>query len=194
MIRKIETINDFGIFKDFDWNNIEGIKDFKEKNIFYGWNYSGKTTISRIFSSLRDKQISPRHENGDFKIVLSDHGSEFTKTNLNEFPYLVQVFNSEYIRHNLKWDTNEDLDAISFDVGENVKIREEIELGEKLINVGKSHNLKLLHHFSHFTAFEKVTKHDELLMILPDAMEEFMFLLKMDEAHYESLKRAIKAL
>jgi wobble nucleotide-excising tRNase len=77
MITKIEKISDFGIFKKYDWDSIEGIKPLKEKNIFYGWNYSGKTTLSRIFSSLRDKTIHPKYNGGDFKIVL-DNNKEFT--------------------------------------------------------------------------------------------------------------------
>ncbi|MBK8682515.1 MAG: AAA family ATPase [Bacteroidetes bacterium] len=52
MIRKIQLIKQFGVFKDYKWDTTDGIKDFKEKNVIYGWNYSGKTTISRIFSSL----------------------------------------------------------------------------------------------------------------------------------------------
>ena len=52
------------------------------------------------------------------------------------------------------------------------------------------HQLKTLHHFSHFTTFEKVTKHDELLMNLPEAVQELMTLLGQDLLHFESLKRA----
>ena len=54
------------------------------------------------------------------------------------------------------------------------------------------HNLKVLHHFSHFTTFEKITRHDELIMLLPQAMDELMTLLQKDTMHFESLKRAIK--
>ena len=59
------------------------------------------------------------------------------------------------------------------------------------ILMGGPNNLKLLHHFSHFTTFKKLTKHDELVMNLPEAMEELMTLLQRDTEHYESLKRAI---
>lgn len=59
------------------------------------------------------------------------------------------------------------------------------------ILMGGQHNLKVLHHFSHFTTFEKVIKHDELLMVLPQAMDEFMTLLQKDTIHFAALKRAI---
>lgn len=134
MIRKIQLIKQFGVFKDYKWDTTVGIKDFKEKNVIYGWNYSGKTTISRIFSSLRDKQLHEKYKSGEFKIVYDDDKKEITQADLTTFGYGVQVFNSEFIKQNLKWDTNESLDAISFDVGQNVGIREEIEKNEDRIN------------------------------------------------------------
>ena len=59
------------------------------------------------------------------------------------------------------------------------------------ILMGGQHNLKVLHHFSHFTTFEKLTRHDELIMVLPQAMTELMELLSKDTIHYKALKRAI---
>jgi wobble nucleotide-excising tRNase len=51
MIGKILEIKNLGVFKDFKWNRNPKLQEFKEKNIIYGSNYSGKPTISRIFSS-----------------------------------------------------------------------------------------------------------------------------------------------
>jgi len=134
MIKKIQLIKQFGVFKDYKWDTTDGIKDFKEKNVIYGWNYSGKTTISRILSSLRDKKLHEKYKSGEFKIVYDDDKKELTQASLTSFGYGVQVFNSEFIKENLKWDTNESLDAISFDVGQNVGIREEIEKNRDRIN------------------------------------------------------------
>ncbi len=57
---------------------------------------------------------------------------------------------------------------------------------------GGVHQLKILHHFSHFTSIEKVAKHDELIGNLPTAVDELFTLLKKDKMHYESLIQAIK--
>jgi wobble nucleotide-excising tRNase len=131
MIKRIETIKDFGIYKNFSWNTTPGIDEFKSKNIIYGWNYSGKTTFSRIFSSLRDKKIYKDFPNGDFKII-TDVGN-FDRTNISTFPYNVLVFNSDYVKDNLKWDFDEEINAISFEVGDNAKIEARIEELETLI-------------------------------------------------------------
>ncbi|MBN2817335.1 MAG: AAA family ATPase [Bacteroidales bacterium] len=54
MIERITYIKNFAVFKNFDWNTAvldinNSIRDFKKINIIYGRNYSGKTTLSRIF-------------------------------------------------------------------------------------------------------------------------------------------------
>ena len=131
MITKIESIKGFGIYKNFNWNDIKNIEDFKSKNIIYGWNYSGKTTFSKIFTSLRNKEICNDFPNADFKII-TDIGS-FDKLNISSFPYNVLVFNTDYVKENLKWDFDEEINAIFFEVGDNVKIAARIEEFEKLI-------------------------------------------------------------
>lgn len=134
MINKIESISNFGIYKNFNWNSISSIEDFKYKNIIYGWNYSGKTTFSRIFSSLRDKEIFKDFNNSDFKIITTK--GNYDKTNLAQFPYEVLVFNSDYIKDNLKWDFDEEINAIYFEVGENAKHAKRIEdLGNSIIEI-----------------------------------------------------------
>lgn len=131
MITKIDQIKDFGIYKNFNWNSTSRIDEFKSKNIIYGWNYSGKTTFSRIFSSLRDKEFFQDFKNGDFKIITSS--GNYDKSNLSSFPYKVLVFNSDYIKENLRWDFDEEINAIYFEVGENAKHTKTIEDLESLI-------------------------------------------------------------
>ena len=46
MIKRINKIKNLGVFSNYPRNS--ELKDFDEKNIIYGWNYSGKTTISRL--------------------------------------------------------------------------------------------------------------------------------------------------
>lgn len=53
------------------------------------------------------------------------------------------------------------------------------------------HHAKLMNHFPHFTTMEKIGKHNELILNLPNAVSEFMNLLSRHSRHFESLKRAI---
>ncbi|MFP2997792.1 AAA family ATPase [Spongiivirga sp. MCCC 1A20706] len=133
MIERISIIEKFGVFNDFNWNRDSSLQDFKEKNVIYGWNYSGKTTLSRLFCSLRDKTIHLDYPDAKFKLKL-DNNSEFNSEDLNSFSTVVFVFNKEYIDSKLTWDSRTELgEPIAFDVGENTTIRTEIEILEEKI-------------------------------------------------------------
>ncbi|MEZ4817540.1 MAG: AAA family ATPase [Flavobacteriaceae bacterium] len=135
MINKIENIKDFGVYKNFSWNSVTGLKNFNHKNLFYGWNYSGKTTISRIFSSLRDKKIHDSYNNSFFKVNTS--AGDFDSSTLQNFPFEILVFNSDYIKDNLNFSIHKDeiseSKTILFEVGDNAKYTEKIiELKNKI--------------------------------------------------------------
>ena len=56
-VKRIASIKDMAVFQDFRWASSvrdEGnnVAEFRKINILYGRNYSGKTTLSRIFELL----------------------------------------------------------------------------------------------------------------------------------------------
>ena len=61
MIKRINKIKNFGVFKDFQWDS--STPDFNKHNLIYGWNYSGKTTISRIFRCFELQGKHPDYPN-----------------------------------------------------------------------------------------------------------------------------------
>lgn len=126
MIKKIDHIRAFGIYKNFVWSTSGNLKDFSSKNIFYGWNYSGKTTLSRLFSSLKNKAIHEDFAEGSSFKITSDGGS-YQHDTVNTYTRNVEVFNSDYIKDNLKWEFDDNINAISFEVGESIDIREKID-------------------------------------------------------------------
>lgn len=141
MIKRIENISNFGIYKNFNWNSTSGLADFSQKNLFYGWNYSGKTTLSRIFSSLQNKKIFDSYSSGDFKVITDT--DSFNKSNLETFPLKLLVFNSDYIKENLKWELDDNINAIFFEVGEKAKISEKIDvLEQEIIKINGSDEIK----------------------------------------------------
>lgn len=128
MINRIENIRDFGVYKNFSWSSVTGLKNFNHKNLFYGWNYSGKTTVSRIFSSLRDRKLHGSYNKSFFKVNTS--AGDFDSTTLENFPFEILVFNSDYIKDNLNFSIHEDeiseSKTILFEVGDNAKYTEKI--------------------------------------------------------------------
>lgn len=137
-ITKIVKIENFGIFKNFDWDaNLkyqskqgqDEIYDFKDINILYGRNYSGKTSLSKIIRSLEKRAIPSKYDQPEFKIELSD-GSIISQDNLSTFSYPIHVYNSDFVKENLKFihDDNQNIESFSVTLGgDNQKILDRIQ-------------------------------------------------------------------
>lgn len=101
MIEKIRRIRLFGSFVDFDWPT--ELRDFKRFNVFYGWNYSGKTMFSRIFRCFENKALHPDFLTAEAQLVGTDktvYSLAAPDTSL-EF----RVFNRDFVDKNLFFDT-----------------------------------------------------------------------------------------
>jgi len=147
-ILKISKIDNFAIFKNFDWNTSlvdptvqNKTYDFRNINIFYGRNYSGKTSLSRIIRTLETKTISSKYQRPDFEITLADH-SIITPSLLATFTYPIHVYNSDFVRENLKFihDDTQDIESFSVTLGDdNQKILDCIQqLKDELGSGGKN--------------------------------------------------------
>lgn len=132
MIKKIHTIKHLGVFENYRADST--LPDFAERNIIYGWNYSGKTTLSRLISYL-DKEIDIDSDYGNLEFdVELDNGTHITHTNRATSPCKVKVFNSDFIRNNLHFDSDDKIEGIKFAVGEVGAIHTQIKALEKYID------------------------------------------------------------
>lgn len=95
MIRRIDFLRNFGMFRNFTGNEDSDVPAFNKFNLFYGWNYSGKTTLSRVFQTIERKGLSREYTTASFKIA-QDNGSELSSSNLSQSP-TVRVFNRDYV-------------------------------------------------------------------------------------------------
>lgn len=135
-IKRINSIHNLGVYKNYTRQG--NISDFNDKNIIYGWNYSGKTTISRLFNWLNiGSVIDPDYDEATFEIELHD-GTKISQETRKTSPCVVQVFNSDFIAANLQFtsfDTSK-IKAIAFDLGEETKpIRNRIQwLNKRILN------------------------------------------------------------
>lgn len=110
MIQKIKSIASFGVFKGFVWDSCvldpEGkVQEFKKLNIFYGRNYSGKTSLSRIFRAMETKKLPEKIENPDFCISFDDN-TKITQDSLADNKAVIRVFNEDFVRENLRFINN----------------------------------------------------------------------------------------
>lgn len=139
MIKRINKIKNLGVFSNYIRNS--EIRDFEEKNIIYGWNYSGKTTISRLFSYLdKNEPIDEDYKTVEFEIELAD-GKKITNENRSESRVMIKVFNSDFIKNNLHFDSYDEerkITGIKFAVGDTGNFLDQIRIKEKYIEKAKS--------------------------------------------------------
>jgi len=122
IIKRI-NIPKFGSYKDFIWNdsirNSRGeIADFRQLNILYGRNYSGKTTLSRIFRMLETEECPDGFSPCEFSIT-TDRGT-ITSANISNNDVDIRVYNSDFVDQNLSFlrDHNGKINSFAV-VGEN---------------------------------------------------------------------------
>ena len=99
MITGITRIRGLGVYHDYA--RPAGMQDFSRKNLIYGWNYSGKTTLSRLFAQLESGAQNPDLSGSRFAIETD--GGQVTESNFTQVGLKVRVFNSDFIRDNLNF-------------------------------------------------------------------------------------------
>jgi len=114
VINKID-IASFGSFKGLDWKKTvrdsgKNVKNFQRLNILYGRNYSGKTTLSRIFRSLETRRL-PLNLAGSSFTVSGDKGA-VTHVGLPTHNYDVRVYNRDFVTDNLSFLVNQEVGGV----------------------------------------------------------------------------------
>lgn len=102
MISEIKSIKNYGIFKNFSPGTNHEIT-FLKFNLFYGWNGSGKSTLSKVFGTFSGEKNSD-YPSGDYKIEFN--GQSYTSANIKDASITIDVFNQEFIKKNLNFDTH----------------------------------------------------------------------------------------
>lgn len=94
MISRIQHIKDFGVFSNFQWPG--SLPEFKQYNLIYGWNYSGKTTLTR---ALRCFEHHLMHK--DFpqaKVQLNGKDGRIHQLSTPGVYPTFRVFNSDFVQ------------------------------------------------------------------------------------------------
>lgn len=132
MITKFKTIKNLAVFQNFVWDAsvldaAGNIRLFKEINVIYGRNYSGKTTLSRIVRALERGEISDKYENPEFQVSIKDV-ADATQANLTGHGKKIRVFNEDFVKVNLRFIINPDESITPFAIlGGNADIQAEID-------------------------------------------------------------------
>ena len=128
MINKIKSIN-CASYKNYTWEN--SLENFKNINIFYGYNGAGKTMLSRIMRCFEQQKLNQDYEEMTFEIEFD--GKKFSQDDIQSANLPLFVYNKDFINDNLRFLINGKKDGSiksfsSMVIGEdNSKIFEEIE-------------------------------------------------------------------
>ena len=108
-ILRIAKIKKNRVFRDFTWP--DNLPDFSQFNVIYGWNGSGKTTISSLFESLQNRESTPIGE-VDFTF---NNGITVSKS---EIPAAVipsvRVFNRDFVAKTVEAFGNSNVQPIYY--------------------------------------------------------------------------------
>ena len=64
---RLSRLKDHGIYRDLSWPH--DLQDFGRYNLIYGWNGTGKTTLSRLFRALELREVPTP---GEVKVRIGD--------------------------------------------------------------------------------------------------------------------------
>jgi wobble nucleotide-excising tRNase len=102
VIKGISKIKGLGVFENY--TKPPGTQEFGIKNLIYGWNYSGKTTLSRLFAQLESKKQNPDLVGCEF--VFETDTQPITDKNFDQCGLTVRVFNSDFVKENIHFEGN----------------------------------------------------------------------------------------
>lgn len=109
-IKKITKIKKVGILQNFDVSNlISPDLDFKKINLIFGWNGTGKTTLSRILRCYEMGGICKKLQKYSKLECDIDLGLEGKLSHLSFAPkQQIRVFNKDFIEENIFQDRDQD--------------------------------------------------------------------------------------
>jgi wobble nucleotide-excising tRNase len=98
-IKTLDSLSGFGLFRNFIWDATQ-LDDFNRFNLIYGWNYSGKTTLSRAFQCVEHTSLHADFTGGSFQFTKGD-GTTVTSALTAPIPH-VRVFNRPFVQRNFR--------------------------------------------------------------------------------------------
>jgi wobble nucleotide-excising tRNase len=129
LITRLSSAKEHRIFRDFTWP--AELPDFSQFNLIYGWNGTGKTTLSNLFRHLQEKRAITE---GEVQFRVDDRqvfGSDLVTTALPN----IRVFNRNTVDRSIFEVPNGELPPIYFFGEDSAEKQARIEsLKQKLIH------------------------------------------------------------
>lgn len=129
-ISKISKLKNFGIYSNFNWNS--NLPNFKKFNLIYGWNRSGKTTLSRVFRACekRDLAFARCSDDSEFKIEtdsITELAKYFDNKNIASCWLPIKVFNQDFIEDNISFNPSDSCTPITYVSEEDIEGKKKLD-------------------------------------------------------------------
>jgi wobble nucleotide-excising tRNase len=102
MFRRIESITSAAVWSGFD-GRASPVPDFGRYNLIYGWNASGKTTLSRVFGLLNGSSATRLPAGARVCISVGQDVLDSAKEQ-DRGRVLIRIFNRDFVDDNLQSD------------------------------------------------------------------------------------------
>ena len=118
-IKRID-IENFGCFKNYKQHGRANQPSIG--NIFYGRNYSGKSTYSKIFQSIELKKLPEKYDDISFEIKLAnDTVIKSNDIDSKPLPIDCRVFNQQFVNDNIELHNNNKINSFAISIGADTK-------------------------------------------------------------------------
>lgn len=129
-IKKASKLDSFGVFRNYSWPT--DLEAFKKYNLIYGWNRSGKTTLSRALAACEKQstEFAQYPTGGGFQL-LTDSGVQIRSDDLINCPLNVRVFNKDFVDDNIAFDASAACNPIVQVSAEDIETEKELKTAEQ---------------------------------------------------------------
>jgi hypothetical protein len=124
MFRRIESIESAAVWSGFD-GRTSPAPDFDRYNLIYGWNASGKTTLSRVFGLLNGSSATRLPADARVRASIGQDVLDSAKEQ-DRGRVLVRIFNRDFIDDNLQRDGYTQAPALFIVGRENIRLSNRI--------------------------------------------------------------------
>ena len=163
MIKRIKSIKNFGVFNKYQTD--PSFLEFNKYNLIYGWNASGKTTLSRIFRCFELKKIHSNFPQAEFQLKMEDRSLR-NHESLDKISN-IRVFNKDFI------------DESVFTEGGKVKPiyyigKEDIEKKKQLEGLKEEEDLKERLHYKEKDLRQKKKEEDKFIIDRAKEIKQYL--------------------
>lgn len=124
MLRRIESISNAAVWSGYD-GKASTAPDFGRYNLIYGWNASGKTTLSRVFDLFGGTGGVRLPTNARVRVSVGNEVLDSAREQ-DRHRIMIRVFNRDFIDANLQRDDYTHAPALFIVGQENIRLSNRI--------------------------------------------------------------------